>query len=267
MGPWQARPACSWVKEAAATSVPQARGAAITPSQPCCLFFPWPGQWGSYSRTQDWTGLWSGCLPLAPPGRPQGLPCRGSLTLPADALQPPSWALLSYAWKIMNPNPECSSHLRAGQTWPPLPPQGRQESGVLLGHLCCRLRVRMAKQSVLWEGMALTILSTQWFKSVLHSSASHCGEGICPAAGEAGGCCWASAAAAATAAQHSSPVCRLFRKNKWKTQFKSDLKCVCWFYTLNKSRPLKGREGVCGPIIRGLLSCRCRRGAARSVCW
>lgn len=125
------------------------------------------------------------------PSRATTNPSLQGLARPSSRLPPTSKPGTLIPWKIMNPNPEGSSHLRAGQTGPPPLPQ---ESGVLWERLCCQLRITRAKHLVLWGGTALTILPIPCFKSVLQGSASHHGGGVCPTAAEAGGCCRASAA-------------------------------------------------------------------------
>lgn len=243
-----ARPGCSWVKEAAAASVPQAWEAAIIPVCPSQPIFSLAGP---ARKTQQHEGLDWGLVrpPAACPSMSGGLPCQGSLALPAGALASLSQASPSpVAWKTVKLNPEGSSHQRAGQTWLPPPPQaspqGRLELGELcLGCLCCQLRARREKKwSVLWEGMAPTILSTQWFKSVLHGSASCHGEGICPVTGEAGGHCRAAAACGSHGSSAFKPcvpkVCCTPTVCLGKTNEKHNLK-VIWNVYVGPMRWIK----------------------------
>lgn len=111
-----ARPGCPWVKEAAAASVPQAWGAALIPVCPSQPIFSLAGP---ARKTQQHEGLDWGLVrpPAACTSMAGGLPCQGSLALPAGALASPSQASSSpVAWKTVKLSSEGSS-----------PPQSRAD--------------------------------------------------------------------------------------------------------------------------------------------
>lgn len=205
------------MKEAAAPSVPQAWEATIIP---VCLSQPIFSPVGPARKTQQHEGLDRGLVrpPAACPSMSGGLPCQGSFALPAGALASLSQASPSpVAWKTVKLNPEGSSHQRAGQTWPPPPPQvspqGRLELGELcLGCLCCQLRARREKKNS-------QCCEKGWPRLFYPPSGLNpCCTALPPAMEKAfvlsrarlGDIVEQQRPAAATAARHSSPVCRRF---------------------------------------------------------
>ena len=113
---------------------------------------------GEAGKTQQDAGLDWALLrpPAACPSMATMGPSMPALTCPPSRCSCTSepGSLVPCHLETMKLNPEGSSHHRAGQTWPSPPPQaspqGRLEPGELfLGCLCCQLRVRREKWSVL----------------------------------------------------------------------------------------------------------------------